>query len=668
MKKFIVFILGFILILSVTLFGLLFTSPGNAIIKPFVESKIAAETKKTVTLDTFALRMGNINLAATIDKTSFVKLNGTYSLFNKSFDLTFDTSLQNITFDSITITSKMNLKGTAKGDITDLQVIANGEALQGTIAINANLLNKTSLKNSVVTLNHIELKELLLLLAQPPYAQGVFDLKADLKNVTQTAVDGAVDFKLLPTTLNSEAISKVFAINLPKNTTAQVDMNALLEGQTITSTLTILTTLATLKTHKTLFNVASQSLSSDYRFDIPDFEKLETLSKIKLKGEASFDGLVHYSPKGYDITLNSGILGSDTKVHVINDSLIASIANLKLASLMSFLNQSSYTQGELSLEAKLDSIKELKGTLTERIENGNVNTALVNKDFNQTLPTNLTYTMKTDATLANNELKATSSLNTSLANITLPNVTYDLKNLTLKTDYALSIDDLSKLNTIAKKDLKGKIVLNGHVKQAKESLMVDGDSTIFGGKLEFKLENDIFKATLQKAQLSELLAMLVYPDFFTSTIAANIDYDLKNAKGTLKATSDDGRFKQNQLGALLLAVTGLDITNEIYKNIIFDANIIKELITFKANMVSQNTQIKTEDGRINQMTHDISSQIDIKIKENHYTAKVSGKIDNPKVKMDSKALLRGLLGGGTNDSNTTTQQAPIQNLLKGLKF
>ena len=665
MKKLLVYALGVVLILGIFTFILLFTPPGNAVLKPIVESKIAEASKKSVSLDTFSLGMSSINIIATIDKTSFLNVKGTFSLFAKSFDLAFETSLENITFDAITITSKMNLKGTAKGDIKDMHIVANGEALQGSVAIDANVLNQAALKNSLVTLSHIELKELLSLLAQPSYAQGVFDLKADLKNVTQTAVDGVADFTLHPTTLNAEAITKAFGVDLPKKTSAQAVIHAQLEGQNITTTLSVLSSLATLKTQKTLFNVASKTLNSDYQINIPDFAKLETLSKIKLNGEASFEGQINYSPKGYDATLNSALLGSETKVHVINDSLIASISNLKLASLMHFLNQPSYTQGDFSLEANLDSIKELKGTLTERIDNGNVNTALVNKDFNQTLPSRLAYTMKTDATLADKQLKANSTLNTSLADILFKNSVYDLTKQALTSEYTIAIADLSKFSSIAKRELKGNVTLDGHIQQDKDTLIVDGLSNIFGGKLEFKLDNDIFKASLEKAQLSKILEMLLYPDFFTSTIAANVDYDLKNATGTLKASSDDGKFKQNQLGVLLLAITGLDITSEIYNNIIFDATIIKEMIRFKANMVSQNTQIKTDDGSINQLSRDISSKIDIKIKENHYEAKLSGKTDNPKIKMDTNALLKGFLGGGKAGD---TQHAPIQNLLKGLKF
>ncbi|MDD3343375.1 MAG: hypothetical protein PHR87_07360 [Sulfurospirillaceae bacterium] len=669
MKKFLIYAVSFVLILSAALFGLLFTSAGNAIVKPILESKIAQATQKPVSLDTFSLGISHLSFSATIDKTSFVKLNGTYNILGKSFDVTFDTSLENIAFDAISITSKMSLKGTAKGDINTIHIIANGKALQGTIAIDANVLDQKSLKDTTLTLEHVEVKELLSLLSQPLYAQGLIDLNANLKNVTPSAVDGLVDFKLHPTALNTEAFTQTLGIDLPQNTTAQANMHALLKGQTITSSLNILSTLSNLKMQKMLYNVSSQTFHSDYAITIHDFSKLEPLTKVLLKGQASMNGEINYSPKGYDATLNSDIMESDTKAHIINDSLIASITNLKLDALMNFLNKPSYTQGDLTLEAKLDSLKALKGTITQHISNGRVNTTLVNKDFNQTLPQSLTYSMQTDAIIDDHLIKATSLLDTSIANISLKNFVYDLKKLDLISEYHVNISDLSKLKDIAQRDLQGKVILDGHIKQSKEALMMDGISSLFGGKFSFKLDNNMFKAALDDAQLSELLSMLTYPDFFTSTIAATIDYDLTNDKGSLKATSNDGRFKQNQLGVLLLAVTGLDITNEIYNTIVFDANILKEIIHFKANMVSQHTHIKTDNGMINQATKDIASKIDIQIRDKNYTAKLSGKTDNPKIKMDTGALLKGLLGESVSDGNKTAKEkAPIQNLLKGLKF
>lgn len=659
MKKLLLYTIGIILVLGVAVYGLLFTTPGNAVVKPILESKLSEASQKSVAIETFTLRSDSLKIGLKIDTTSFLNLSGNFSLFQKSFDVAFDTSLQNIQLGTVAITSKMTLQGTAKGNMENFHLVANGDALQGKINIDANIA-KESLKDTVIALTHIEIKELLSLMALPSYAQGIFDLKATLKNVTKNAVDGVMDFKLLPTTFNPAVISKEFNVEVPQDLSAHADIHAMMEGQTITSAINIISSLATFKTEKTIYTLPTQTLNSDYRAEIGDFAKLEPITKMKLKGSAAFDGKVNYSPQGYEASLNSGIFGSDTKVNVINDTLTATVKNLKLDKLMDFLGQPLYTQGEFSLDTKLESIKNLKGTLSQKIDNGKINTTLVNKDFNQTLPQTLTYTMKTEATMADNLIKATSTLGTSLADITLTNLVYHLKELSLATNYTVNIPDLSKLNTIAQRELRGKLALNGQIKQAKDLLLVDGASSVFGGKMDFKLENDNFKASLQNAQLSELLYTLFYPDFFTSTIAAQVDYDLKNAKGKLNATSNDGRFKQNQLGALLIATIGFDITKEIYKNTVFDADINKEAIKFKANMVSQNTQIKTDDGYINQTNKDISSKIDIKIKESLYVAKVSGKTDNPKVKLDTGAVLKGVIEGKTGE------KAPVKNILKGL--
>lgn len=663
MKKFFIYTLIILLIIAGVFYALLFTQMGNNILKPTVESKITQVIQKKVDVETFSLRTDSLTLRLKIDTHSFLALDSTFNIFKKSFDASFQTSLKDIAFEPIVISSKMLLQGSIKGDMDNFTLMAKGNALKGDIAIDAQGTQE-SLHDTKVALSKIDIKELLALMGKPAYAEGAFDLNMDIKEASKAKVEGTSDFKLLATKVNAPLLAQDFKVIIPNDTTLSASILTQMSGQKIISSIDIDSTLATLKTKQTTFAVDTQTLLSDYTFFVPNFSKLEPMLGLALKGEGRFVGEINYSPSMYALTLKSDLFEGQSTIKVKNDTLEADIARLKLGKIMTFLDKPAYSEGELSVRAKLSSLKELKGVVVQTLDNGKVNTTLVNKDFNQSLPKNLMYSLKSDTIIDKGIATLGAHLLSNLANVTLSNTTFDIKSKALQSEYKIDIEDLSALKTVVKRELKGSASVEGNIKTEKEKLYVDGKSALFGGALNFVLENDLLKASLKEAQLSKLLYMLVYPDFFTSTLFAELSYDLKNAKGVLKATSNDGRFKQTQFGTLLLAITGLDITSEIYKNVLANARIEKEEIFFDTSMNSQNTMITVEEGYLNQSSEALKAKLKALVLGKEYLASLSGTTSNPKVKLDTGAAAKEALKGKLEKNLPEN----TKNILKGFGF
>lgn len=663
MKKFLLYIFIVLLLIFGALYALLFTQMGNNILKPTVESKLTQAIQKKVDIETFSLRLDSLTLRLKIDSHSFLALDGTFNLFKRTFDAAFQTSLKDIAFDPIMISSKMLLQGSIKGDMNNFTLLAKGNALKGDIEIEAQGTQE-SLHDTKVALKQIDIKELLAIIGKPAYAEGVFDLTMDIKEASKTKVEGNSDFKLLPTKVNATLLAEDFKVNVPKDIIIKASILTQMSGQKVISSIDIDSSLATLKTKQTTFSLATQTLLSDYALFVSNFSKLEPIIGMKLKGEGLFVGDVSYSPTLYSLTLKSSLFDGQSTVKVENDTLEADISRVKLAKIMTFLDKPVYSSGELSVRAKLSSLKELKGVVIQTIDNGKVDTTLVNKDFNQTLPKNVMYSLKSDTIIEKGIATLGAQMLSSLANLTLSNTTFDMKKEALNSEYKIDIEDLSALKTIAKQDLRGSASVQGVIKTEKEKLYVDGKSSLFGGTLNFVLDKNIFKANMKEVKLSELLYTLFYPDFFTSTLFAELEYDLKNAKGVLRATSNDGRFKQNQFGTLLLAITGIDITNEIYKNVLANARIEKEELFFDTSMNSQNTTITLDEGYIHQGTEQLKGKLKAIVLGKEYLATLSGTTSSPKVKLDAGAAAKEALKGKIEKNLPEN----TKNLLKGFGF
>lgn len=663
MKKFFLYLFGVLLILLGIFYALFFTQMGNNILKPTVESKIAEAIQKKVDVETFSLRTDSLTLRLKIDTHSFLALDGKFNLFSKSFDAMFQTSLKDITFEPIQINSKMVLQGNLKGTLDDFTLTAKGNALKGDILIDAKGTQE-SLHDTTVVLKQIDTKELLALLGKPAYAEGLFDLAMDIKEASKTKVEGKSDFKLQATKINDALVLKDFNLSIPPNSMINASILTQMSGQKIISSIDIASTLATLKTKQTTYTLSTQSLASDYLLFVQDFSKFEPMVGLKLKGEASFAGELSYSPVSYALSATSNVFDGQSYLKLENDTLEADLSRLQLSKIMNFLDKPSYSQGELSVKAKLVSLQNLKGVIVQSIDNGRVDTALVNKDFNQTLPKTLTYQLKSDTKIENNRATIEAQALSSLANIFLNNAQFDIKEKAFNAQYKVDVEDLEALKTIAKRELRGKASVTGKIKTAEQKLYVDGKSELFGGAIDFVLENNLFQANMKEVQLSELLYALTYPDFFTSTLAAEVQYDTTSAKGTLKATSQDGRFKQNQLGALLLATTGFDLTQEIYKNVLANARIEQDEVFFDTSMNSQNTMITVEEGYINQATDALKSKLKAVILGKEYLANISGTMSNPKVKLDTSSVVKEAVKGKIEKNLPEN----TKNLLKGFGF
>lgn len=663
MKKIFLWIFAGILSISLLLYALAFTSFGNAMMAPILQTKLSQSIGKEVKINHFLLRSNSIDVGLTIDKNSSFFLKGGFSLFTQAFDAEFKTSLSNITLEPIIIGSPLDLEGKAQGDAKAFALIAKGNAFKGTVDMDIKGTPE-ALNVSKVTLKGIDAKELLALLGKPAYAEGLVDLNVDIKELTQVNALGEALLNIVSLRVNGALIANDFKVDMPKELSLKGTLQSSMQGKNILSRVDLLSSLATIKTEKTNYDLGSQTLNSDFRIDALDFSALEPVVKMPLFGKASFDGVVNYSPKGYDIVVNSDIFEGKTTIKVLNDTLEADINALKIDRILSFIGQKPYSKGEVHVQAKLKSLQNLSGAMTHRISNGSINTTLVNQDFNQTLPSKLTYKLEGDTLLEKERTKTNAILSSSIANLSLKETTFDIKASALNAPYMLDIPDLMALKTIAKRTLKGKVCIDGVVKSAPEKLYLDGVSDIFGGNLNFSLDNDLFKASLKKAQLPSVMEMLDYPDMFITEIMGDVVYDLKKQTGTIKATSDEGRFKPNQLATLLNALTGFDITKEVYKNIVAQSDITPEMIRFVADLKSQYTTIALKEGSLNQKTNALLGKIAIVLKGTTYNATLSGTGDAPKVKLDTAGALKGILNQRTEGVGEATKE-PVKNILKG---
>ena len=293
------------------------------------------------------------------------------------------------------------------------------------------------------------------------------------------------------------------------------------------------------------YSLFSQSFDIAYRVKLEKLDTLSALTNAELKGAFKTEGSIKGDMKFMEINGASDIASSDTTYNIeLTDlnptSIIAKIKNADLMALLELGGQKPYAKAKLDVDVNFKNITphKLDGDIVLATKNGILNTALMNKDFNLTIP-KTDFTMNLDAKLKGDDVDYTYALNSNLAKITSSGKVIPEP---LKTDikYAVDVKELAVLKPITRADIRGPFRLDGTVKGTKADMLVDGKSDLADSDTKFSARLKDFtpsslKATMKNLKLSKVLYMVKQPHYADGIF--DLDVDMSNLKaGALKGT------------------------------------------------------------------------------------------------------------------------------------
>jgi len=414
-----------------------------------------------------------------------------------------------------------------------------------------------------------------------------------------------------------------------------------------------------------------QSVDLKYDIKIMELSKLESLINQKLNGSFSTSGTFKGDSRSAFIKGISDIGQSQTSYDVALASFEPKninflIKDAKIDKLLHLVDQQVYATGLLNIDGKITNTatEALDGIIKTNISNGKTINSVLNSTFKQNLTKVIDFQVDATTSLVPNQAITNSKIKTSLANLDIQKAVFTLNDGALESDYLLAVPNLSNLYDITSTKMRGAITINGNVKSKAKSLLVDGNSNIFGGILDFNLKNDDFHADLKGIQVKELTYMMYYPEVFDSTTALALDYNLVSQKGKLKGNLVDGQFLENDFSSVLNQFAKLDITREVYDSVDINTDIDKLVLSSVINMKSENTQIDVTKSILDLEENTVDANIDTKVKKLELALKVKGDIDSPNISFDSKQLLTNEINKQI-DKNEDKIKEKLNEALKG---
>lgn len=645
--KYLYWLLGIILTVIIALYIVAFTSFGNGLVKPIIESKIQEQTKLDSKLTLFHLSMSDFDINLALNKNNNIHIKGNYSLFAKSFNLNYNVKLEELkTLKPLTKTqlqSSFHTDGSIKGDMALVNIDGKSDIASSGTSYHVVLkdFNPTSI---IAKIDSADLKQLLYMINQKQYADAKINLDLNFKNITPHKLDGNVLLVTKNGSLNSQIMKKDFNITLPY-TAFNMNLDVKLKGDDVDYKYLLNSNLAKISSFG---NVIPEPLKVDlaYKVDVKELAVLKPMTGADIRGALLLNGKVNGSKEKMIVTGKSNLASSNTTFGLLlkdfaPSKVQAKIVGLKLEKLLYMLKQPHYADAlfDMNIDIANADSKHLQGNITSNIKKGLIDSRFMTKayKFNSMMP-KTTFSVKTYTKLHENLVDTKVNVASTLANLDAKQMRFNMKDSSLKSDYTMQVHNLDKLYFATDRHLKGSITANGELSKAKD-LDFTAHSNVAGGKLDAKLHNDDFHAELNSLQTLDIFDMLIYPKIFKSKIDAKIDYNLVQAKGILKGTLSDGAFTRNQVLDLAKIYAHTNLYAQKFKGDI-NANINKENILAGLDLQSNTSSIKTKNTKLNSKTKQIDSKIEINANGNPLSVTLKGNVNSPKIKVDASKIIQ----------------------------
>ena len=651
MKKLFLSLTLIIVLILVSVYGILFTKYGNGIVSSYIENKInTGQNDVKLKVNDFVLTSKYLNFDASINDNSKINISGDLSLFQKSVNLKYDIKINELS------TLKNLTKQEFKGPLSTSGIFIGNEEeaiIQGVSDIAQSQtkyyfnLEDFEPKNINIQVKNAKIEDLLVLLNKPQYAKGDLTIHTDIKNANLSKLDGMIIAKITDGKINNDVVNSEFNQGFQSSINFQSEINAILTPNKAEVKSNLISSLAEIFMNKTVIDLSTNNIKTDYKIDIKNLAKLEGIVSKKLNGQFLTDGNLKAFDDTIQIEGSSDIFEGITKynaefINLKPSNVKFSVENARLEKLLQVINEPIYSTGSLNIDANIKNadLNKLDGTIISKIDDALVINEVANVVFKQNLQDKLNYNLEIDTNLVPNQAISKTYVETTMGNLTAQKSVYDFNGNSFSSDYLLNIADLEKLKDITKMKLKGKLDINGQISNKDNNFLANGNSNTLGGTFDFDLKNDKLNANLKNIDVQELSNMLDYSKIFDSKANFVLDYDLLVKKGNLTGKLINGHFLENDFTLLINQLTKGDLTKEVYESFDIDSKIDDKVLTSNLIMKSQNTQIISKDSVLDLKQNLIDAKFDTTIKDKTFAVKVNGETSNPKISLDAKDLLK----------------------------
>ncbi len=500
-------------------FVAIFTPFGsNATLKPlannYLKSKITKPKLEITKLDS---KPGFIDVDIKSDNSIVANAKGNVSYFSKKFNLDYKANAQTVTVNNRDVKIDLNISGKAVGVAKNFNVTGKGRAFNSDIDYKF-LLKNSEPKAIKADINRARISKIFALLNKQALLDGYLFVNANMPSLDIKNPSGNATIEVKNGVLSNALIKKLYKIDLPKDERLKAKIIASVAKKYIISKGRIDTTTAKIDINKLTSTLDFQKSKGYYNLFIPELSRLNSITKLNLKGSLNSSGIFFIDRKKETLQLQSTTkdFGGETKINYLSNRLSAKLSDVNPIKILRKLSQPSYiSAGSINGYLKLNDIKNLSGNFA-------INTSgTLNKKLLKVQMPSYSYKLKAKGQLKDNTIYVKqANLLTNFVNLNLHNLSYATLLSALKSDFNANIENLRALQIFTKTALNGKVNLTGHIDKLGDKVSLNAKTKSLGGTTNIKYNNNSANIDFQDIELAKVLYILNQPHFIENSKAS----------------------------------------------------------------------------------------------------------------------------------------------------
>jgi len=363
---------GVVSLLLLSLYVLVFTPFGNGLLAPTIEEKIKEQTKLDSSLDIYRLSLSEFEIFITLNKNNTIAIKGDYSLFPQSMNVVYKVNLEELKTLKELLQAELDiplhLNGTVVGDVKLLVVDGLSDIASSKTTFRAELINFTPSKVHA-DIKGLVIEEVLAVLKQPHYTDGLFDLNVNITNADVKNLNGVINTKIYKGKLDLKYLTKKYEFkSMMPTTTFNATTSSKLQKDVVDTRVDFNSNLVNLDVKSAQFNITQKSLDTDYKVNVHNLDRLFFITGRHLKGKIIANGRVKKA-KDLEFSMFSNIADGKLVASLHNDDFTANLNGMQTLKILDMLLYPKIFKSFINGDVKYN-LADAKGIFNGKLSQG----------------------------------------------------------------------------------------------------------------------------------------------------------------------------------------------------------------------------------------------------------------------------------------------------------
>ncbi|NOZ83457.1 MAG: hypothetical protein GXP60_01395 [Epsilonproteobacteria bacterium] len=440
-------------ILVGAIYALLFSAPGNGILRPVIEKALDSRVSGKLKLTNFRLSPNVIKLSINIDKNSMIKLDAKIDLFSESIDGNYSINIKKLS--NLPLSGANKLDGSLKtnghisGNWKKLYISGKSDIFGGITKYKITIKRLNALTAAKVYIKAGEISKLLAVKLIPAYINGLFNIYANIE-MKGDKLTGLVITKVYSAALNRKAINKNRKTKINRDYKLTFASKTIIQKGFAKTQIEFKSNPANISSKDIRIDLADKSIKGDYLIKIPDLQKIEFIMGIPLRGFAAASGTIS---KGKRLLVSGRLLFSAGSARYrLKDALLKvdsdNIESSKLLYML-FYPQVFRSRGKVRL---LYNLKQKEGKFSGKFADGRIERGLLTNLIKNILHFDITGEIyketEISGNISKNAITANLDMKSSITEISSKRFKINLNKNTINSEFKIAVKKQSVLADI----------------------------------------------------------------------------------------------------------------------------------------------------------------------------------------------------------------------------